>query len=178
MMLSQAEEGSETRAATRSAALLAASKVPPPPPVAVAVTEAAPDAKVREERTTLLAGFDAVEAGQHGTGASDDGGRCARCCASRRPPAGWRIALGAAAVWTLVMLAGWTAVVMAQRSRADAPAMQQSSPTISMAARSNALADICDPLELEACAGSQPWWNGGIVYQVREGATSATPQLT
>ena len=170
MMLSHAEEGGaggEARAATRFAALFEASKVSPPPPEAIAVTEAVADAKAREERTVLLAGFDALEAGQQSTNASDEGSRCARCCASRRPPAGWRIALGAAAVWALVMLAGWTAVVMAQRSRADAPAMQQSSPTISMAARSNALADICDPLELEACAGSQPWWNGGIVYQVR-----------
>ena len=169
MMLSHGGEGGggvEGLAATRSAALFEASKGVSPPPVAIAVTEAAVDAKVREERTVLLAGFDAVEAGQQGTEASV-GGRCGRCCASRRPPAGWRVALGAAAVWALVMLAGWTAVVVAQRSRAAAPPAMRSSSTLSLAARTTALADICDPLELEACAGSQPWWNGGIVYQAR-----------
>lgn len=162
MMSSYAGEGGsggEARAATRSASLFAEASQEEPPCVYVAVTEAAaPGAKACEERATLLpAGFDAVESARDQ--ALD--ARRDRCCASRRPPAGWRVALGAAAAWTLIMLGGWTGVVMAQRSRGSAPAM------LSMAKRATAAADICDPLELQACEGSQPWWDGGIVYQAR-----------
>ena len=169
MMAPHAAEA-EARGAPRSSALLAeaASKGESSPPcVYVAVTEAAPRAKdAREERATLLPGFDAVEAAQHDAPSENE--RSARCCASRRPPAGWRVALGAAAAWILVMLGGWTAVVMSSRSRSSsAPhAMQGSAAAGSVLARSAAAADICDPLELQACAGSQPWWNGGTVYQV------------
>jgi len=164
MMSSYASEGGggEARPATRSSALFAAAASQGEPPcVYVAVTEAAaPGAKTCEERATLLpSGFDAVESARD-PAVSDE--RQDRCCGLRRPPAGWRVALGAAAAWTLIMLGGWTGVVMAQRSRSRAPAMLSK-----IAKRNTAAADICDPLELQACEGSQPWWDGGIVYQAR-----------
>jgi hypothetical protein len=149
----------------------------------------AADARAAEHVALLPpSGFDAVEDARAPARAAR-GGAARRCCAPRRaPPAvGWRVAVAAA--WTLLALGAWLGVVMAAPRVASAAAGRSATPgDAGFAAammRSAAAAggssdsgarvfttgsdDLCDPLELQACAGAQPWWAAGIIYQARGG---------
>ncbi len=148
----------------------------------------AADARVAEHVTLLPpSGFDAVEDARAPARAARG---VRRCCAPRRGPAvGWRVAVAAA--WTLLALGAWLGVVMAAPRVASAAAGRSATPgdagfaammrgTTAAAAAGGSDSgarvfttgadDLCDPLELQACAGAQPWWAAGIIYQARNRA--------
>ena len=114
-------------------------------------------------------GFDGVADGAQAPHAPRGAAR--RCCASHAP--GWRTAVVAAS-WFLLVLGAWLGVVvatpraavLAEAAAADVALMQKGSQ-VRVRVGATGADDLCDPLEIQACAGAQPWWAAAIICQAR-----------